>query len=200
MPIFSRGESKQKLTILFYMKAAGTLLTREQLYRAMIENGCMEFFDFQVTVNELEEAIERRQDTISNIAQAIFDAQPGFFAEGLRGLKPLTMQDIAAKVGVHHTTVSRTVNDKYVSTPKGTVELRKFFTQGFVDRNGEQVAKDAVAEKIRGYIDREDKAKPLSDEKIAQLLKADGLDIARRTVAKYRLSLDIPGTAARRSV
>ena len=151
-------------------------------------------------VNELEEAIERRQDTISNIAQAIFDAQPGFFEEGLRGLRPLTMQDIAAKVGVHHTTVSRTVNDKYVSTPKGTVELRKFFTQGFVDRNGEQVAKDAVAEKIRGYIDREDKAKPLSDEKIAQLLKADGLDIARRTVAKYRLSLDIPGTAARRSV
>ena len=149
-------------------------------------------------VNELEEAIARREETITGIAQAIFDAQPGFFTEGLRGLRPLTMQEIAEKVGVHHTTVSRTVNDKYVSTPKGTVELRKFFTQGFVDRNGVQVAKDAVAEKIRGYIDHEDKTQPLSDERISQMLRADGLDIARRTVAKYRLKLDIPGTAARR--
>lgn len=151
-------------------------------------------------VNELEEAIARREETITSIAQAIFDAQPGFFTEGLRGLRPLTMQEIAEKVGVHHTTVSRTVNDKYVSTPKGTVELRKFFTQGFVDRNGVQVAKDAVAEKIRGYIDHEDKTQPLSDERISQMLRADGLDIARRTVAKYRLKLDIPGTAARRRV
>ena len=150
-------------------------------------------------IAELEDAIERRQDTISNIAQAIFDAQPGFFEDGLKGLKPLTMQEIAAKVGVHHTTVSRTVNDKYVSTPKGTVELRKFFTQGFVSASGEQVAKDAVAEKIKALIAGEDKAKPLSDEKIATLLKADGLDIARRTVAKYRKNLDIPGTAERRS-
>lgn len=151
-------------------------------------------------IAELEEAVERRQETISNIAQAIFDAQPGFFEEGLKGLKPLTMQQIADKVGVHHTTVSRTVNDKYASTPKGTVELRKFFTQGFVSASGEQVAKDAVAERIKAIIADEDKTKPLSDEKIAQLLKAEGLDIARRTVAKYRLLLKIPGTAARRAV
>ena len=150
------------------------------------------------SIAALEEAIERRQDTITRIAQAIFDAQPGFFEEGLKGLRPLTMQEIAAKVGVHHTTVSRTVNDKYVSTPKGTVELRKFFTQGFVAANGEQVAKDAVAEKIRALIDREDKANPLSDERISQMLKAEGLAVARRTVAKYRLRLDIPGTTARR--
>lgn len=151
------------------------------------------------SIAELEEAIERRQDTITNIAQAIFDAQPGFFESGLKGLRPLTMQEIAEKVGVHHTTVSRTVNDKYVSTPKGTIELRKFFTQGFVTESGEQVAKDAVAEKIRTMIDGEDKAQPLSDEKISQILKSEGLDIARRTVAKYRLCLNIPGTAARRS-
>ncbi|MGN0854640.1 MAG: RNA polymerase factor sigma-54 [Kiritimatiellia bacterium] len=150
-------------------------------------------------IAELEEAIEHRQETISNIAQAIFDAQPGFFDEGLKGLKPLTMQQIAEKVGVHHTTVSRTVNDKYVSTPKGTVELRRFFTQGFVSASGEQVARDAVADKIKALITGEDKANPLSDERIAQLLKAGGLDIARRTVAKYRLLLKIPGTAARRS-
>ena len=145
----------------------------------------------------IAEAVERRQDTIKNIAQAIFDAQPGFFERGLKGLKPLTMHEVAAKVGVHPTTVSRTVNDKYVSTPKGTVELRKFFSQGFAAEDGTEVSKDEVAEKIRALIDGEDKAAPLSDEKIARALAAAGLKVARRTVAKYRLKLGLPGTAER---
>ena len=144
------------------------------------------------------DAVEARQETIENIAQAIIDAQPGFFEKGLKGLKPLTMQEIAEKVGVHHTTVSRTVNDKFASTPKGTVELRKFFTQGFVTETGEQVAKDAVEERIKEIISGEDKKNPLSDDKISQLLKGDGLTVARRTVAKYRLRLDIPGATERR--
>ena len=101
-------------------------------------------------------------------------------------------------MGVHHTTVSRTVNDKFASTPKGTVELRKFFTQGFVTETGEQVAKDAVEERIKEIISGEDKKNPLSDDKISQLLKGDGLTVARRTVAKYRLRLDIPGATERR--
>ena len=144
------------------------------------------------------EAVERRQETVTQIAQAIFDAQPGFFEKGLKGLRPLTMHEVAAQVGVHPATVSRTVNDKYVSTPKGTVELRKFFSQGFATEDGGEVSKDEVAEKIRALIDGEDKAAPLSDDKIAQALAAAGLKVARRTVAKYRLKLDIPGTAARR--
>ena len=146
----------------------------------------------------IAEAVERRQDTIKNIAQAIFDAQPGFFERGLKGLKPLTMHEVAAKVGVHPTTVSRTVNDKYVSTPKGTVELRKFFSQGFAAEDGTEVSKDEVAEKIRALIDGEDKSAPLSDDRIAHALAASGLKVARRTVAKYRLKLAIPGTAERR--
>ena len=150
------------------------------------------------SINSLVDAVEARQETIENIAQAIIDAQPGFFEKGLKGLKPLTMQEIAEKVGVHHTTVSRTVNDKFASTPKGTVELRKFFTQGFVTETGEQVAKDAVEERIKEIISGEDKKNPLSDDKISQLLKGDGLTVARRTVAKYRLRLDIPGATERR--
>lgn len=146
----------------------------------------------------IAEAVERRQETVTQIAQAIFDAQPGFFEKGLKGLRPLTMHEVAAQVGVHPATVSRTVNDKYVSTPKGTVELRKFFSQGFATEDGGEVSKDEVAEKIRALIDGEDKAAPLSDDKIAQALAAAGLKVARRTVAKYRLKLDIPGTAARR--
>lgn len=150
-------------------------------------------------LNAIVEAVEHRQETITAIAQAIFDAQPGFFTDGLKGLKPLTMQEIADKVGVHHTTVSRTVRDKYASTPKGTVELRQFFTQGFATKSGEVVSKDAVAERIKALVDGEDKAHPLSDQKIVNTLVGEGFDIARRTVAKYRTSLGIPGTSERRA-
>lgn len=150
-------------------------------------------------VNALSEAVERRQETITNIAQAIFDAQPGFFKSGLKGIRPLTMQEIADKVGVHHTTVSRTVRDKYASTPKGTIELRQFFTQGFATESGEMVSRDRVADRIRALVDGEDKGHPLSDQKIVELLVAEGVPIARRTVAKYRTSLGIPGTSERRA-
>lgn len=145
------------------------------------------------------EAVARRQETITSIAQAIFDAQPGFFTEGLKGLKPLTMEDIAKKVGVHHTTVSRTVRDKYASTPKGTVELRKFFTSGYTTESGEQVSTEAVVERLRALIAAEDKAHPHSDEKLSDLLRAEGFVVARRTVAKYRTRLGIPGASERRA-
>lgn len=145
----------------------------------------------------IEEAVERRQETIAGIAQAILDAQPGFFEKGLKGLKPLTMQEIADKVKVHHTTVSRTVRDKYISTPKGTVELRKFFTQGIVTEAGEQVAKDDVKERLRAIVAGEDRANPLSDDRISEKLRAEGFPVARRTVAKYRSQMGIPGAIAR---
>lgn len=145
------------------------------------------------------EAVERREETITSIAQAIFDAQPGFFEEGLKGLRPLTMQEIADKVGVHHTTVSRTVHDKYASTPRGTVELRKFFTSGIVTESGEQVSKTNVMDALKRLIDAEDKASPCSDERLSELLKAEGYPVARRTVAKYRTQLGISGVSERRA-
>ena len=145
------------------------------------------------------EAVARRQETIKSIAQAIFDAQPGFFTQGFKGLRPLNMQEIAAKTGVHHTTVSRTVRDKYVSTPRGTVELRRFFTQGLVREDGEAVVKDAVLERLSALVEAEDAANPLSDERLAALLNAEGYPVARRTVAKYRLKLHIPGAIERKS-
>ncbi|MBO7482667.1 MAG: RNA polymerase factor sigma-54 [Kiritimatiellae bacterium] len=146
----------------------------------------------------ISEAVERRQDTISGIAQAILDAQPDFFTEGLKGLKPLTMQEIADKVGVHHTTVSRTVRDKYISTPKGTVELRKFFAKGIVGEHGEQIARTDVLDRLKALVDGEDKAHPLSDDRISELLKGEGYPVARRTVAKYRGQLGLPGAPDRR--
>lgn len=147
----------------------------------------------------LMEAIEHREETIRAIAQEIFDRQPGFFESGLKGLKPLTMLEVAEKVGVHPTTVSRTVNDKYVSTPRGTVELRRFFTQGLATTDGEIVAKEMVHDALKALVDAEDKRHPLSDEALAGKLKDQGYPVARRTVAKYRGILGIPGTSERRS-
>ncbi len=149
-------------------------------------------------VEAIREAVERRQETITSIAQATLDAQPGFFEKGLKGLRPLTMQEIAGKVSLHPATVSRTVRDKYVSTPMGTVELRKFFSQGLTTADGGQVSKTDVFDRLKEIVGKEDAAHPLSDDRISELLKADGFPVARRTVAKYRRSLRIPGASERR--
>lgn len=149
------------------------------------------------SVKDLKDAIAKREETVTDIAQAIFDAQSGFFEKGLKGLRPLTMQEIADVVGVHAATVSRTVNDKYVSTPRGTVELRRFFVSGFATADGGVVSKDAVYDALKEIVGSEDRSKPFSDDKISELLKAKGYSVARRTVAKYRAVLGIPGASER---
>lgn len=146
----------------------------------------------------LKEALERRQDTIASIAQTIVDAQPDFFVKGLDGLRPLTMEQVAERTGVHNTTVSRTVNGKYMATPFGVVELRRFFTAGMKKSSGEMVSNVAIQNEIRRLIEGEDGNAPLADEKIAELLKEKGFVIARRTVAKYRKILKLPGAGERR--
>ena len=146
----------------------------------------------------VSDAVSRRQETVKSIAQAIFDAQSGFFEGGLKALKPMSMAEIAAKTGFHETTVSRTVRDKYASTPKGTVELRRFFTGGFNTAGGESVTRDAVGDAIKEIIEGEDAKSPLSDDAVRKILAARGVEIARRTVAKYRGMLGIPSTAERK--
>ena len=147
----------------------------------------------------LREAVANRQDTIRGIAQAIIDAQPDVFAQRtMNALKPLTMQQVADVVGVHGTTVSRTVRNKYMRTPFGTVELRRFFTGGLATESGEAVSNTSVQLQIRDLIAAEDTTSPLSDDRIAAILKAKGITIARRTVAKYRIELGIPGAIERR--
>ncbi len=148
----------------------------------------------------LIDAVEKRRDTVTRIAQEIFDRQPGFFEKGLKGLRPMTMQEVADAVGVHGTTVSRTVNGKFAATPKGTVELRRFFTQGYVAEDGEAVSRNAIVAKLVEFVDAEDKAHPLSDERLSAMLKESGFSVARRTVAKYRALAKIPGTSDRRNI
>ena len=135
--------------------------------------------------------IEQRQATLRKVAQAIADAQPGFFERGRAGLRPLTMAQIAEKVGVHETTVSRTVDGKYARTPHGVVELGSLFVGGLPTASGEAASTDSVKAKIRALVDAEDPASPLSDQAIMDRLSAAGIRIARRTVAKYRDALGI---------
>lgn len=147
----------------------------------------------------LRDNVRRRQQTIRDIAQAIVDAQPEVFARGgLHALKPLTMQQIGEQVGVAGTTVSRTVRDKYMATPFGVVEMRRFFTSGGAKTDdGGAVSDAAVKARIKEIIASEDAARPLSDDAITQRLNADGVEISRRTVAKYRAAMKIPGKAER---
>ena len=146
------------------------------------------------------EAVARRQATVVGIAQAIFDRQQGFFEGGYRELKPMTELEIAKEVGVHGTTVSRTVRNKYASTPQGTVELRKFFVTGVKTAGGVEISQNAALDALRSIVDGEDVAAPYSDERIAAKMKEVGIPVARRTVAKYRKLLGIGGVSERRVV
>ena len=148
----------------------------------------------------LEDLLDERQDKLRRVAQAIIDAQPGFFVKGFSALRPLTMRTVADKVGVHDTTVSRTVRDKYMTTPFGTVELRRFFTSGIATEGGGQVSNTAVQSRLKALVEAEDREHPLSDDRLAAMLQAEGVKIARRTVAKYRKELKIPGATERRNM
>ena len=111
----------------------------------------------------------------------------------------MTMQEVADAVGVHGTTVSRTVNGKYMATPKGVVELRRFFVGGVVTDSGESVSRDGVVARLQALVAAEDAAHPLSDAALAERLHSEGFPVARRTVAKYRVAAGIPSTSERRN-
>ncbi|RKZ24997.1 RNA polymerase sigma-54 factor [bacterium] len=137
------------------------------------------------------DALNHRRKTLIETMRAIIENQIDFFERGPEYIKPLKMETIADIVGVHPATISRIVRNKYVLTPYGTFALRKFFTTGISSSSGEDIAADRVKNRIREIIEQENKKKPLSDEKIAQILNAEGIKIARRTVAKYREKMGI---------
>ena len=145
--------------------------------------------------------IEQRRATLLAVAQAVADAQPGYFERGRAALRPLTMAEIAAKVGVHETTVSRAVSGKYLRSPQGVAELRSLFVGGLRAADGAAGAAastDRVKEELKRMVDAEDPAAPLSDAAISARFKAEGIEVARRTVAKYRDLLHIPSSGERR--
>ena len=136
-------------------------------------------------------AIDQRQETILAIAREIVDRQTPFLEFGTRHLKPMTMNDIAEVIGVHPTTVSRAVAGKYINSPHGLMEMRKFFATGYQTSDGKDVSNEGVREALQYLISNEDSSKPLSDSKLEKLLTGQGIKVARRTVAKYREQLGI---------
>lgn len=146
----------------------------------------------------LIESIEQRRSTLTRISQAIVDHQTEFLAKGPEFLEPLKMQQIADKVGVHVTTVSRAVDDKWIQTPRGIFPLKRFFGGGTVSADGEEVAWDTVRLKLQEIIDHEDKQSPLADDELVKELGKHGLTVARRTVTKYRKLMKIPSSRERR--
>lgn len=146
----------------------------------------------------LIDSIEQRQRTIERITREILQAQSEFFENGVAHLKPLTMTRIADIVGVHETTVSRAIANKFIKTPHGVFEFKYFFTPGYQADSGASVSNTSVKEMIADLVAGEDKAAPLSDQEIVGQLRAKGITIARRTVAKYREELGILPSNLRR--
>ena len=143
-------------------------------------------------------SIDQRQDTIYRIASEIVQIQEGFLDNGISGLKPLTMKQIADTLDVHETTISRACNGKYMSTPRGVFEFKYFFTTGVAQADGSVISNAAIKNALAEIVRDENKKKPLSDQKIGNALAEQGIHIARRTVAKYREQLKILPARLRR--
>ncbi|MCF3945485.1 RNA polymerase factor sigma-54 [Acidiphilium sp. AL] len=150
------------------------------------------------SANWLVRALESRAETILRVAGEIVQHQGAFFRFGIGFLKPLTLREVAAALDIHESTVSRVTSNKVIATPRGVFEMKFFFTTALAGANGESHSAEAVRHRIAALIEAEPPAAILSDDALAKLLQKEGIDIARRTVAKYREALRIPGSAQRK--
>ncbi len=149
---------------------------------------------------DLLKNIEHRKQTIYRVCERIVERQRDFLDRGVEELKPMMLKDISEDLGMHLSTVSRVVNGKYAHTPQGVIELRRFFTEGMVNDDGEEVSTRIIKLRIKKMIEAEDAREPLTDDRIASILAAEGQRLSRRTVAKYRDQMRIPGSRERRQV
>lgn len=175
-----------------------------EYYRRRLQSGLAtpeerEFIKRKINAAQwLIESIEQRRNTLTRVAQAIVNYQRSFLDNGPEYIEPLKMQQIADEVGVHVTTVSRAVDDKWIDTPRGIFPLKRFFVGGTRSEDGEDVAWDVVRLKLQEVIDAENKASPHSDDELVSELKKHGLNVARRTITKYRRKMNIPSSRQRR--
>jgi RNA polymerase sigma-54 factor len=147
---------------------------------------------------DLLRSVNQRKQTIYKVCVCIVNRQKDFLENGPSHLRPMLIKDVAGELGVHSSTISRVVTNKYVDTPQGVMELRKFFTMGVENPNGEELSIVQVKLKIKKMIENENKNKPYSDNQIGQMLRRDNVFITRRTVAKYREQMQIPGSRERK--
>jgi RNA polymerase sigma-54 factor len=144
--------------------------------------------------------IEHRRQTIYRVVECIVERQKDFLNYGVEHLKPMMLKDVAEDIGMHLSTISRVVNRKYAHTPQGVIELRRFFSEGMLNEDGEEVSTRILKLRIKKMIEEEDTKKPLTDDEIAKILSKEGVKLSRRTVAKYRDQMQIPGSRERKTV
>jgi len=150
------------------------------------------------SANWLVRSLDQRAQTILKVASAIVEEQDAFFNYGIEFLKPLTLKDIAEEIEMHESTVSRVTTNKYIGTPRGIFELKYFFSTALVSEDGVSHSAESIKARIKTLTDEEEPKAILSDDKIVTILKSEGIDIARRTVAKYREAMHIPSSVQRR--
>lgn len=189
--------------IILLNDVTGPRLNINNFYKGLIKDGG----DKETTEylsNKLNSAmwiirsIEQRRQTIYKVIESVLKFQLEFFKEGDKSLLPLTLKDIAEDIEMHESTISRATNGKYVQTPRGLFELKYFFSTGLSSSTGEDISSTSIKSIIKDIVESEDSKKPLSDQKIADILKGKGNSISRRTVAKYRDELEIPSSSMRR--
>ena len=174
-------------------------------YKELISKGTLSSKEKEYVRNQMRagkfliNSIDQRQNTIERITRRIIDRQGDFFEEGSSKLRPMTMAEVAESIEVHETTVSRAIANKFLRTPHGTFPFKYFFTPGYSGKDGDTVSNTSVKESIASIIAQEDPSKPLSDQKVVDLLAEKEIKLARRTVAKYREELGIPPTNLRRT-
>jgi RNA polymerase sigma-54 factor len=175
------------------------------VYRRLLDKGSENTDETRAYVKDkfrsalwLIKSVEQRQKTIHKVATSIINFQRDFLDHGIEYLRPLVLRDVANDIGMHESTVSRVVTNKYMHTPQGVFEMKYFFHSGIASSYGEAVSSVTIKQRIRKIIDQEDPRKPLSDSKIVSILQREGLELARRTIAKYREELKIPTSNQRK--
>jgi len=175
------------------------------VYRRLLEKGSENTDETRAYVKDkfrsalwLIKSVEQRQKTIHKVATSIINFQRDFLDHGIEYLRPLVLRDVANDIGMHESTVSRVVTNKYMHTPQGVFEMKYFFHSGIASSYGEAVSSVTIKQRIRKIIEQEDPRKPLSDSKIVNILQREGLELARRTIAKYREELKIPTSNQRK--
>ena len=175
------------------------------VYRRLLEKGGEATAETRAYVKDkfrsalwLLKSVDQRQKTILKVATSIINFQKAFLDSGIEHLRPLVLRDVATDIGMHESTVSRVVNNKYMHTPQGVYEMKFFFHSGISSTYGEHVSSVTIKQRIRKIIEAEDQRRPLSDSKIMSILQKEGLALARRTIAKYREELKIPTSNQRK--
>lgn len=172
---------------------------RQVLRESANDRNLAEYLNDRInTANWLIKSIEQRKQTIYNVVSAVVRHQRDFFEYGSKHIKPMTLKQIAEDVGIHESTVSRSINGKYMQSPRGVFEIKYFFTSGVSAGEGEGMSSNAVKSIIREMVEQEDSKKPCSDQYMADRMQADGINISRRTVAKYREEMGIPSSQKRK--